>query len=646
VYLSTNYRSAAAQPVVVPAAPAVTPLQAAVAHHRAGRPAEAEQAYRAILAQRPDHAEALDYLGVLLHQQGRNEEALRLIQAAVDRMPRHAGFRSDLGTVHQQMGDLDAAVACFRQALAVEPGFADGHYNLGNALSLQGKRDDALVSYRRALALSPRHVRAHFNLANLCHAMGRGTEALESMRRAVAIDPRLPGAWGVIGAIAWSRGRLEEAADAYRRALEIDPLQPKVHSDLIYLLTYNGLASEAEILAEARRWESRHALPLAGLLPPPPNLPDPGRRLRIGYVSPDFRSHCVAHFIEPLLARHDRDAFEIFCYAEVKKPDAATARLQKLAHHWRDTVGRSDREVAAAVRADGIDILVDLAGHTADSRLQIFGARPAPVQVTWIGFLGTTGLGSIDYIFGNKSMIPEAHRADFSEQVWDLEAYCAFEHPVASPPPRPAPVLSRGHVTFGCFNNAAKIREPALAAWARIMAAVPDARLVLKSAPLGDPDVAAEFGRRLAGLGVDPARVEFRGASMFEEYLRSYGDIDVALDPFPANGGTTTRDTLLMGVPLVTLWGNTFASRTGGATLAALGLEELAAATVDRYVETAVDLARDPERLARLRPEIRRRVDQSIISDPAALTREVEAAFRAMWRRWCDAQPAPAAAAG
>jgi predicted O-linked N-acetylglucosamine transferase (SPINDLY family) len=636
VQLSTSYRSDAGQPAGLPAAdPLEELLQAAVGHHRAGRVAEAERAYRQVLARRPDHAEALDYLGILVHQLGRNDEAISLIQAAVERMPQRAAFRSDLGTVHQHKGELDTAIACFRQALALDPGFADAHYNLGNALAKQGGCDEAMVSYRRALARNPQHVRAHYNLANLCHAMGRASEALEGMRRTVALEPRLPGAWAVIAAIAWARGRLEEAADAFRRSLEVDPAQPKVHSDLIYLLTYNGLASEPEILAEARRWERRHALPLAGLLPPPPNPPDPGRRLRVGYVSPDFRSHCVAHFIEPLLARHDREAFEIFCYSEARKPDAATERLRRLAHHWRETVGRSDQEVAATVRADGIDILVDLAGHTADSRLQVFGARPAPVQVTWIGFLGTTGLGAIDYIFGTPALIPAAQRRHFAEQVWDLEGYCAFEHPVASPAPLPAPLLARSHVTFGCFNNAAKIRQPALAAWARILAAVPGARLILKSAPLGDPDTVAEFRWRLAALGVDPARVEFRGASLFEEYLRSYGDIDIALDPFPANGGTTTRDTLLMGVPLVTLWGETFAGRVGGATLAALGLQELAAPSVDRYVEIAVELARDPGRLARLRPEIRSRVDRSMISNPAALTREVEAAFRAMWRRWC-----------
>jgi predicted O-linked N-acetylglucosamine transferase (SPINDLY family) len=640
VYRAALYSTAATQPVTAPASAAAGDglLQAALAHHRAGRLAEAEPLYRQALARHPGHPDILDYLGVLLLQDGRVDAAIEMLQAAVERAPTRVGLLSDLGSALQQKGELDRAIACFRRALALEPGFADGHYNLGNALTAKGEREEAAVCYRRALTLKPDHVRALHNQANLLHALGRASEALESLRRLVALDPNLPGAWATLGAISWSRGRLEEAAEAYRRSLACDPAQPKVHSDLIYLMTYNGLASEADILAEARRWESRHALPLAGLLPPPANAPDPRRRLRIGYVSPDFRSHCVAHFIEPLLTRHDRAAFEIYCYAEVKKPDATTERLRALAHHWRDTVGRSDAEVATAIRDDGIDILIDLAGHTADSRLQVFGARPAPVQVTWIGFLGTTGLGAIDYVFGNPAMIPEAHRAHFAERVWDLQAYCAFEHPIATPEPLPAPVLARGHVTFGCFNNAAKIRAPALAAWARILAAVPDARLILKSAPLGDPDTVAEFSRRLAALGIDPSRVEYRGASPFQDYLRSFGDIDIALDPFPANGGTTTRDTLLMGVPLVTLWGETFASRVGGATLAALELEELAAPTIDRYVEIAVALARDPARLASLRPEIRRRVDASPISDPAALTREVEVAFRAMWQLWCAEQ--------
>jgi predicted O-linked N-acetylglucosamine transferase (SPINDLY family) len=455
----------------------------------------------------------------------------------------------------------------------------------------------------------------------------------------VTLDPTAAAAWASIAAICWSRGRLEEAVDAYRRSLAIDPGQPKAHSDLIYLLTYNGLASEAEILEEGRRFERQHAAKPAERFEPHANPPDPDRRLRIGYVSPDFRSHCVAHFIKPLLAAHDPARVEIFCYAEVEKPDAATLRLRGLAHHWRSTIGVGDRDVARQVRDDGIDILVDLAGHTAHSRLLAFAYKPAPIQVSWIGFLGTTGLSTMDYIIAHPWVIPEARRRFYSETVFDLEGYATFAHPGHGLAPAPAPVLTRGHVTFGCFNNATKIRDPAIAAWARILDRVPGSRLILKSGPLSDPDTVAELGARFAAAGADPRHLEFRGASPFHDYLRSFADIDIALDPFPANGGTTTRDTLLMGVPLVTLWGETFAGRTGGATLAAIGLDELAADTVEGYVDTAVRLAGDPARLAALRGEIRQRTEAAVISDAPTVTRRVEAAFREIWVRWCRRQP-------
>ena len=331
---------------------------------------------------------------------------------------------------------------------------------------------------------------------------------------------------------------------------------------------------------------------------------------------------------------------EVFCYAEVAKPDATTERLQRLAHHWRSTVGVADRAIAEQVRRDGIDILVDLAGHTARSRLLAFAYKPAPVQVTWIGFLGTTGLSAIDYIIAHQLMIPEARRRFYSETVFDLDGYVTFAHPGKGLMPAPAPVLSRGHVTFGCFNNATKIRTPALNAWSRILARVPESRLILKSGAFDNPDVVAGFQRRFAAAGADPARIEFRGASKFYDYLRSYADIDIALDPFPANGGTTTRDTLLMGVPMVTLWGQTFAGRVGGATMAAIGLSELAAEHVDAYVDIAVRLAADRPRLVALRGEIRGRTEASLISDARTVTRGVEAAFREMWARWCRQQAA------
>jgi protein O-GlcNAc transferase len=619
--------------VLDPARPAL--LQAAITEHRAGRLAAAEQLYRRFLSENPNHADALHSLGILAYQQGRPADAIPLIEAAIRHDPRRPTYLSDLATVQQQRGELASAIANLRRAIALDPGFADGHYNLGNALVAHAEREAAIGSYRQALAMNPNHVPALCNLGVTLQAAGRSSEALACLDRAVALDSTNAAAYSAIGAISWARGGLEEAAVALRRSLLLDPAQPKAHSDLIYLLTYNGLASEADILEECRRFEQQHARPLARLMAPHANPRDPDRRLRIGYVSPDLRSHSVAHFIEPLLAAHDRRQVEIFCYAEVKAPDATTARLKQRADHWRSTVGVSDEEVVRTIRQDGVDILVDLAGHTADSRLLIFAAKPAPVQVTWIGFLGTTGLSAIDYIIADELMIPKSRRAFYSETVFDIEGYATFAHPHGTLPTSPPPALSRGYVTFGCYNNATKIRPPAVAAWARILHRTPASRLILKSRALSNRDLVADLRARFAAQGIDPARLEFRQASLFPDYLRSFADIDIALDPFPANGGTTTRDTLLMGVPLVALMGSTFAGRVGGASLIAIGLGSLAPDTVDGYVDAAVELASDTRRLASLRADIRRRTEASIISDTETVTRRIEAAFRQMWAGWC-----------
>src|SRR5262249_41234445 len=397
----------------------------------------------------------------------------------------------------------------------------------------------------------------------------------------------------------------------------------------------------AGILAECRRWEQQHAAPLAALIEPHRNPPDPDRRLRLGYVSPDFCRHSVANFMEPLFEAHDRQRFELFCYAEVKSPDETTRRFQDLADHWRSTVGESDRAIAEQVRRDGVDILVDLAGHTAKARLLVFAQKPAPVQVTWIGFLGTTGLGTMDYIIATRALIPEASRRHYVERVCDVWVYAPFRPPVAVPAESPAPALARGHVTLGCFNNAYKLSDAAVATWCRILAEVPTARLVLKSKSFADADIADAFRPRFAAPRARPPPPPPRRPSPYQEYLASYAELDLALDPFPANGGTTTRDILRVGVPLVTLRGDTMPGRVGAATLAAIGLGELVAATSDEYAAIAVRLASEPARLAWLRREVRRRMEASEMSDTVAATRRIEAAFRDMWRRWCGSGAAP-----
>ncbi len=609
-------------------------LRTALERQRAGDADSAERLYRQILAEQPDQHTALHLLGSLAYQKGRIAEAIELIRAAIERAPGNAVYHNDLGSSLHRSGEIDAAIESFRRAVALKPDLAASHFNLANSLMRNLQHAAAADSYRRAVNLDPKRARWHDRLGRALRLSGDHGSARASFERALELDPDCADAIADLAMTYWTIGEPETAAGLYRRSLSVDPRQPQIHSDLVYLLAYCGIESPADILAEAQRWERQHAAGFAAVNPPHSNDPDPGRRLRIGYVSPDFRLHAVANFIEPVIAAHDRNRFEIHCYSQVRRPDATTERLQKRADHWRPIVDRDDDAVAAQIREDRIDVLIDLAGHTGDNRLLVFARKPAPVQVTWLGYMGTTGLSAIDYIIANRWLIPPEHRRYFSETVFDVEHCAPFRFAMAPPPAKPA--RERSGIVFGCFNNCRKLRDVVLEAWCRILARVPDSRLILKSFGLDDPPVQETFRRRFAQHGIDAGRIEFRGGTPYKAYLDSYREIDIALDPFPGNGGTTTCDTLLMGVPLVTLWGETMAARVGGGMLSALGLGQLVADNAEGYVDRAVRLASDRAELAHLRGAIGAAVRSGGFTDMDHQTRHIEAAFREMWRRWCD----------
>ena len=395
----------------------------------------------------------------------------------------------------------------------------------------------------------------------------------------------------------------------------------------------------AETVAAEHR---RAGAALMALAPNSPALPfanprDPGRRLRVGYVSPDFRRHSVSYFLEPLLAAHDRAGFEIFCYAEVIQPDEVTARLQRHADHWLITAGMPDDALAARIRADGIDILIDLAGHTAGNRLPLFARRPAPIQATWLGYPNTTGLPAIDYRLADAISDPPGWGdALASETLLRLPGgFLCFGPPVHAPPPGVPPCLAAGAVTFGSFNNPAKISLPTIESWSAILKRLPDARLLLKSRQLVDAMTWVLLRTRFAERGIPANRVDMLGFQADTvSHLEVYHRVDIALDPFPYNGATTTCEALWMGVPVVTLAGDRHAARVGASLLSRVGLDGLIAASRDEYVERAVDLAGDRERLAALRSTLRPDMAASSLCDATAFARGVEAAYRGIWERW------------
>ncbi len=656
------------------AAPAEGTLQQAVKLHKAGHSHQALQLYRDILAVHPDQVDALNLGGVANLELGHAGEAVKLLQAAVRLQPNYAHAHNNLGNALQAAGKLDQAAAAYRHAIRIKPGYAEAHYNLGillqksgdtagavaayhraiesnpsfadayNSLGAMlqefGELGKAIATYRRAIEIKPDYAAAHSNLGAALLCNGNFDRALVHGRHALRLDPNEVSAHNNLGMILKDMGRLDEAIESYRNALTLEPTFSKAHSNLILTMNYHSRFTVEDVLAESRHWDEIHALPLAVRARPHANTRDPERRLRVGYVSPDFRAHSVSYFIEPLLANHDRGAVEAFCYAEVPCPDPVTARLQTLADGWRTTVGLTDAEVAERIREDRIDILVDLAGHTADNRLLAFAERPAPVQVTWLGYPNTTGMSAIDYRLSDETADPEGiAEAHHSETLVRLPGgFLCYGPPAASPEVAPPPAAEIGRVTFGSFNNLTKVTPEVAKTWARILKAVPGSRILIKSKPLADEATRARYLALFAGEGIEADRIELISTiPTLSSHLAAYGKVDIALDPFPYNGTTTTCEALWMGVPVITLRGTRHAARVGASLLAAMGLTDFIAETGEDYIERAAGLANNIDRLANLRKDLRPRMAASPLCDGGTFARNIEAAFREVWRRWCAA---------
>ncbi len=602
-----------------------------------GRLDEAATAYRQALSIRADNADALFNLGNVLDEQKHWNEAASVYRQAIALRPGHADANYNLGNTLRAAGRRDEAVTAYRAAVGLRPDFLQALANLGNALADLGELDEAITVYRRAIALHPDNPELRYNLGNALKDCAALADAAASYREAVDIRPLYADAHANLGIVLMSQGRHAEAVASYRQALAADPGHVDAHSNLLFCLNYDDVETADRVLVAHLDWDARHARDVPRIALAVRDRASE-RCLRVGYVSPDFRAHSVAAFIEPLLKAHDRQAVEVFCYAEVMHPDAVTVRLRAHADHWRSTVGLSDDALAECIRADGIDILVDLAGHTAHNRLLTFARRPAPVQVTWLGYPNTTGLRAIDYRLVDAVTDPPGADRLASERLMRLEGgFLCYGGADNAPEPAPPPCLAAGTVTFGSFNNPAKISAATLDAWSRLLARVPQARLLLKGKPFADAATRAQFVARLRDLGVAEDRADLDGwASSRAAHLALYSRIDIALDTFPYNGTTTTCEALWMGVPVVTLRGERHAGRVGASLLTRAGLGDWIAASVDDYVALAAAHAEHPARLVDLRRSLRGRMASSPLCDGEAFARSIEASYRAMWQRWCE----------
>ena len=652
----------------------VTQLENALRLHRVGQLAPAAALYREILQVEPNQSDALNLLGLITQHTGDHAQALELFSRAEVASPKNPACPLNRGVSLRALGRHEKAIEAFGRVLALDPNHVDAHHQLGNALKSLHRFAEAVVSLRRAAELNPKNAVIWLNLGGAQLELSARIDAIASFKRAIELEPGRSEAHNILGSALLDAGRLGEAKMQLHEALRLRPgyaaahdnlgralraqgrasealaefraaliaqPQPGTHSNLVYALNFVPNLLPAEIFAEHQRWAAAQTASLTEEIRPFETTLDPERCLRIGYVSPDFVHHAVSYFIEPVLAAHDRTRVEVFCYSNVLVPDATTARLRALSENWRDIAQLSDEQAAELIRNDKIDILVDLAGHTARNRLLVFARKPAPVQVTWLGYPNTTGLDPIDYrITDAVSDSVGQTEAWHSEKLVRLpEVFSCYRPPNQAPEVNVPPVLKNGYIMFGSFNHFAKINATVLDLWARLLVRLPASRLLLKARSLADPETAKQVLAVFAEHDVTADRLDLQSGELsVAAHLDLYHGVDIALDPFPYNGTTTTCEALWMGVPVITLAGQTHVSRVSASLLTHLGRPEWIASSETEYIEKCAGLAADLPWLAELRAGQREQMRLSPLCDAPRFTKNLEAAFREVWRRRCEAK--------
>ena len=525
------------------------------------------------------------------------------------------------------------AEATYRVALNLPGVHPSGWNNLGNILDDVGRPDDAKAAFARAIADAPDFSMAHNNLGTTLAGQGQFAAAVTAHRKALACDPKNLAALNNLGVALLEQGLAAEAVAAFDAVLAADPSNPDAADNRLYAGIYTEDDPRAVHAAHAAWGKS---CPVVASRKPID--PKPERRLRIGYVSPDFRQHSVSFFVETLLAAHDPKTVEIFCYADVAQPDAVTARLKHHAQHWRDVQGLSADELFKLIVTDQIDVLVDLAGHTKGNRLAVFARRPAPVQVTALGYPATTGLPAMDYRLCDAATDPAPTADAYAvETLVRLSGLHCYAPPKDAPTVGTLPALAAGHVTFGAFNKLAKISPATIVLWAQVLKAIPNARLIIKTKPLAEAETRMRLESAFGAHGIKAGRLDLRGWSAEDRaHLDLYNRVDIALDTAPYNGTTTTCEALWMGVPVLTIAGRGHAGRVGASLLSQVGLKDWIATDPTEFVAHAARMAADTSRLAALRQGLRQAVAASPLCDGPAYARAVEAAYRAMWRQACS----------
>lgn len=604
------------------------------------RTMEAKECYLRTLQLKPDYVDAHINLGFILNQLVCLEEAKECYLRAIEINPGLAEAHNNLGNTFKGLGRLKEAEASYRRALEIKQDYVEAHNNLGNIFNDLCRLEEAEAHYLCALRIKPDYAEAYCNLGITLKLQGRLEKAEARIRHALEIRPNFAKAYNVLGSILKDLNRLEEAEACYCRALQINPDYSVAYSNWLFCLNYSDCHDHMYKLEEARKYGEIVVKNVRQRFSDWQCSPRP-ERLRVGLASGDFCNHPVGYFLESLLARLDRTRVELVAFPTYARTDELTCRIKPYFSAWQPLYGLNDEAAARLIHSQGIHILLDLSGHTAHNRLPVFAWKPAPVQVSWLGYVATTGVAEMDYLLSDKVRVPEAHQGHFTEQIWYLpDTRLCFSPPAIDLPVQPLPALANGFVTFACFQTLAKVSDSMLQAWGSIMAALPTARLRLQSKQLADHSARRSIADRLQQSGINPSRVTMYGPASRKIYLEAYAEVDMNLDTFPFPGVTTTCEALWSGVPTVTMAGSNMAARSGASVMTAAGLADWVATSQEDYVTKAVTMARDLPRLAALRAGLRAQVMASPLFDATRFARNFEAALWGMWQQHVNQSPA------
>jgi len=599
-------------------------LNTAVAAHQAGQLPEAERLYRQVLATQPRNNHALFLLAILALQLGRRDESIELTRRAIAVAPDVPDYHAHLAPLLLALEDYPSAIDAYQHLLQLRPSAVEANANLGGALFLCGRYDEAVAALNKFLAVSPDVPEAWNTLGTALKDSGRSERAIEPLRRAVQLRPKFVEAWAALGGACYLTARISEAVECHQKLVALHA-GPRYESALLHALYFDPEATPKSIEQHHAAWNARHAAKLAPASVLVRN-PDPERRLRIGYLSADFFLQASSLFSLPLLRNHDHSSFEIYCYASVAKPDELTTLHQQACDVWRDITKLDDDQAAALIRSDEIDILVDLTLHAIGGRPLVLARKPAPIQATWLGYPGITGLKTIDSRISDRFLDPEA-----ANSVRQLPGcFWCYDPLVEEPTPNELPALGNGFITFGSLNSFSKANDTTLDLWAMVLKANPTSRFVMF---VPQPESQARVRGAFADRQVNPSRLTFVGREPRTGYLRNFHLIDIVLDTWPYPGGTTTFDALWMGVPVITMTGRTSVSRAGASILGNLAASEWVTNSPETYVAAATRLATDVRQLARFRLLLRERLRASTLMDAPKFARDMEAIYRELWRR-------------